>query len=161
MARAFAPRHGWLEFPGHDGVELLQHLGTEGTAAAIPQLREALWPWRADPRRPCRARTPGRWCRQTSSPVVELLPAPAGCPAADGAGRASGPERAVSGPIEGPVILQVGQAQPSPLETAAPFRPDRSGPANPGACLRPGPLKRSQYCAKYTTVIARGCGLQR
>src|ERR1700722_3453879 len=34
MARAFAPRHGWLEFPGHDGVELLQHLGTEGTAAA-------------------------------------------------------------------------------------------------------------------------------
>jgi len=32
------PRHGWLEFPGRDGVELQQHLGTEGTAAAIPQL---------------------------------------------------------------------------------------------------------------------------
>lgn len=34
------PRHGWLEFPGHDGVELLQYLGTEGTATAIPQLSE-------------------------------------------------------------------------------------------------------------------------
>jgi len=32
------PRHGWLEFPCRHGVELQQHLGTEGTAAAIPQL---------------------------------------------------------------------------------------------------------------------------
>ena len=30
------PRHGWLEFPGHDGVELLQHLGAEGAAAVFP-----------------------------------------------------------------------------------------------------------------------------
>ena len=34
----FLQRHGRLEFPGHDGVELLQHLGAEGTAAAIPEL---------------------------------------------------------------------------------------------------------------------------
>jgi glucose-6-phosphate 1-dehydrogenase len=32
------PRHGWLEFPGHDGVELLQYLSAQGTAAVTPQL---------------------------------------------------------------------------------------------------------------------------
>jgi predicted enzyme related to lactoylglutathione lyase len=34
----FRQRHGRLEFPGYDGVELLQYLGAEGAASAIPQL---------------------------------------------------------------------------------------------------------------------------